>query len=295
MTENVIDRGLMLLDKPSGITSHTAVRRASRALGIKKAGHAGTLDPLATGLMLVGLGRATRLLEYLVGCDKTYIATIRLGESRDTLDREGEITATAEVPPFTADEIEAVINRYRGDITQTPPAHSAIKVDGVALHRRARRGEVFDIPTREVTIKKLEVVSMELPDLVIEVECTSGTYIRSLARDIGDALGVGGAIWELRRTHCGPFDVQDALTLEELDDQGPAAWSKVLPPKTMLPGVTVVKLDDAQRQTIMNGGSISAQPDLVEGDEIALASPDGSLIGIARIKEGRIKPRKVIA
>jgi tRNA pseudouridine55 synthase len=295
MTDDAINQGLLLLDKPTGMTSHTAVRRASRAIGIKKGGHAGTLDPLATGLMLVGLGRATRLLEFLVGCDKTYLATIRLGESRDTLDREGELTRTCEVPDFSPEELEAVLAPLRGRITQTPPAYSAIKVDGVALHKRARRGEEFEVPKREVTIHRLEIVNAALPDLQIEVDCSSGTYIRSLARDIGDALGVGGSIWELRRTHCGDFSVEDALTLENLEALGSEALPSLLGYGAMLPGMPTVEIDDAQSQTIINGGSLVADAKLTEGDEIALTIKGGALIAIARVKDGRVKPRKVMA
>jgi tRNA pseudouridine55 synthase len=288
------DRGFLLLDKPEGLTSHTAIRRASAALGADKAGHAGTLDPLATGLMLVGLGRGSRLLENLVGCGKTYLATLRLGEVRDTLDREGAVVETRPVPDLTRETVGNALSAFRGEITQIPPQHSAIKVGGVPLHRRTRRGEDVEPPPRTVTISELELLSMELPELRLKISCSSGTYVRSLARDLGEALGCGACLWELRRVACGPFRVEDAVTLAELQERGAAAWDKVLPVERMVEGLPCRRLSPEELEKIRHGIALpldEANP-APEGD-LALFAPDGSLAAIGHAVNALLRPRKV--
>jgi tRNA pseudouridine55 synthase len=292
MTDSGV-RGLLLLDKPTGITSHTAVRRAARLLGGARTGHAGTLDPLASGLLLVGLGNATRLLEFLVGLDKTYRAVIRLGEMRDTLDREGKILETRPVEGVTPGRVAETLGAFRGEIEQLPPLHSAIKDRGVPLHRRVRRGEEVTVSPRRVRIDRIDLLGLDGPELSVEVACSSGTYIRSLARDIGERLGTGACLWELRRTACGPFSVEDAVTLEQLDAEGPRAASRLLPAERMAEGLPRRVLDDARKNAASHGMKIA--DDGPEGEETALFGEDGALVALAVRRQGFLCPRKVFA
>jgi len=204
------------------MTSHDVVSKVRKLAGTRKVGHAGTLDPMATGLLVLGIESATKLLTFVVGADKTYVATIRLGLSTITDDREGEVIEQASSEKITAvtnEQIEIELSKLRGVIQQVPSAVSAIKVNGEKAYDRVRAGEVFELKSREVTISKLEVVGeirreANHIDLDIIVECSSGTYIRAIARDLGAALGVGGHLTELRRTHIGKFNVEDAMTLD---------------------------------------------------------------------------------
>lgn len=212
---------IVLVDKPQGVTSHDVVATSRKVFGTRRVGHAGTLDPMATGLLLLGVNKATRLLTYLVGETKTYETTIRLGESTNTDDAEGEITAQAtqaEIDHVHNDDIAAVISaQLTGDIMQRPSAVSAVKINGQRAYKRVRAGEDVEIPAREVTIYDFSVSSVTRDDSYIDVvatvTCSSGTYIRALARDLGSALGIGGHLIALRRTKIGPFDVADAAAL----------------------------------------------------------------------------------
>jgi tRNA pseudouridine55 synthase len=217
--------GLAIVDKPAGWTSHQVVGRIRRLAGTRKVGHAGTLDPMATGVLLVGLEKATRLLGYLALSDKAYEATIRLGIGTITDDAEGEVITTASAAGLDNAEIEAAMAKLRGDILQVPAAVSAIKIDGVRSYRRVRAGESVELPERLVTVRRFELLGrrgVEVDgvgciDLSVAVECSSGTYIRALARDMGAALGVGGHLTTLRRTRVGAFTLDEAQTLEEAE------------------------------------------------------------------------------
>jgi tRNA pseudouridine55 synthase len=217
--------GLAIVDKPAGWTSHQVVGRIRRLAGTRKVGHAGTLDPMATGVLLVGVEKATRLLGYLALSDKAYEATIRLGIGTITDDAEGEVITTASAAGLDNAEIEAAMAKLRGDILQVPAAVSAIKIDGVRSYRRVRAGESVELPERLVTIRRFELLGrrgVEVDgvgciDLSVAVECSSGTYIRALARDMGAALGVGGHLTTLRRTRVGAFTLDEAQTLEEAE------------------------------------------------------------------------------
>jgi tRNA pseudouridine55 synthase len=214
--------GLAILDKPSGWTSHQVVGRIRRLAGTRKVGHAGTLDPMATGVLIVGIEKATRLLGYLALSDKVYEATIRLGIATITDDAEGEVVATTGAADLGEADIEAAIARLRGDILQVPAAVSAIKINGVRSYRRVRAGQPVELVERPVTIRRferlgrreVEVDGVGCVDLSVVVECSSGTYIRALARDLGAALGVGGHLSSLRRTRVGTFTLDEAQTLE---------------------------------------------------------------------------------
>jgi tRNA pseudouridine55 synthase len=212
--------GLLLVDKPGGMTSHDVVARARRVLSVRKVGHAGTLDPMATGLLVLGVGSATRLLGYVGGHDKTYEATIRLGQTTVTDDREGEVLATASTAGLDDDAIRAALAAQTGPLQQVPSSVSAVKVAGRRSYDRVRAGEDVVLEPRSVTVHRLDVhrIARPEPDLVdvdVTVECTAGTYIRAIARDAGAALGVGGHLTALRRTASGPFALSQAAPVED--------------------------------------------------------------------------------
>ncbi len=286
--------GLLVCHKPEGPSSHAAVARVRRALGARKAGHAGTLDPMASGVLLVGLNRSTRLLEYLVGHDKTYRARVRLGEVRDTLDREGELLETRPVPDLDPGRVEAVLARFRGRIEQVPPDFSAIKVGGEPLYRKRRRGEAVCPPPRTVEIRELRLIRVEPPDIELEVTCSAGTYVRSLARDLGEALGCGASLWGLVRVRSGPFSLGDAVPLEEVEALGPGAWDRVLPPERMVPGLPGVRLSPDQVARVLNGRDVPWDGDLARGPVVALLDPLGRLVGVGRVEGRALRPAKVL-
>ena len=211
--------GILLVDKPGGMTSHDVVARARRALSVRKVGHAGTLDPMATGLLLLGVGSATRLLGYLGGHDKTYEATIRLGQATVTDDREGEVVATVSTGHLDDAVVRAALAAQTGPLLQVPSSVSAVKVAGRRSYDRVRAGETVELEPRKVTVHRLEVHRVErvgdFVDADVTVACTAGTYIRAIARDAGAALGVGGHLTVLRRSVSGPFRVTDAATVED--------------------------------------------------------------------------------
>jgi tRNA pseudouridine55 synthase len=218
--------GILLVDKPGGLTSHDVVARARRAMGTRKIGHAGTLDPMATGLLVLGVESATRLLTFVVGLDKTYLATIRLGAATDTDDADGQVIVRAErsaIEAVTGEGIAAGIDALTGPISQVPSTVSAIKIDGRRAYDLAREGVDVQLTSRAVTVSRFAVRAQrrteEFVDLDVEVDCSSGTYIRALARDLGRALGTGGHLTALRRTRVGPFDVADAVTPDGIGAQ----------------------------------------------------------------------------
>ncbi len=210
--------GLLLIDKPIGWTSHDVVAKLRGILKIRAIGHAGTLDPFATGLLVLGIGKGTKRLTALVGVDKAYLATVRLGATSDTFDKDGVILELSEPSVPTREQIESALDQFRGDYEQFAPLHSAKKIGGKKLYDLARAGKATEEmrPKKQVTIDAIEIIDYAWPNLVIDVKCGSGTYIRSLADDIGRALGTGGYCLELRRSKVGDFDVKDALTLEGL-------------------------------------------------------------------------------
>ena len=208
--------GLVLLDKPAGITSHDLVARTRKAMGTRKVGHAGTLDPMATGLMMLGVNQGTKLMQFVSGLDKTYLATIKLGSATTTDDAEGEVVSTGDAGGITQEQIDREIAKLRGEIEQVPSSVSAISIRGKRAHQLVREGVEVEIPARRVTIKRFEQLgelqhSAGSVSFDVVVDCSSGTYIRALARDIGGSLGVGGHLTALRRTRIGAFDVASAF------------------------------------------------------------------------------------
>lgn len=221
--------GLVIVDKPAGITSHDVVSRCRRFFGTRKVGHAGTLDPMATGVLVIGIERATKILGLLTTSVKSYAATIRLGQTTSTEDAEGEVLQTISAVHLTDSQIHAAIAGLRGDIAQVPSAVSAIKVAGKRSYQLAREGRAVELPARPVRIERFELLNAhrtgEFVDLDVEVDCSAGTYIRALARDLGDELGVGGHLTALRRTRAGSFGLDQARTLDELGESPRLSYS----------------------------------------------------------------------
>jgi tRNA pseudouridine55 synthase len=208
--------GALLVDKPVGLTSHDVVDRIRRRFGFKKVGHCGTLDPAATGLLVIMLERGTKLQNQFMSADKTYEGTMLLGVSTDSQDSDGAVIAEKPVPPLTGDDIENVFTKFRGDIQQVPPMVSAVKHQGTPLYKLARKGKTVEREPRLVHIYDLRLLKLDLPRVQFGVTCTKGTYVRTLCADIGDALGCGAHLADLRRTRSGDFDVKDAHPLEKL-------------------------------------------------------------------------------
>ncbi|MET1044929.1 MAG: tRNA pseudouridine(55) synthase TruB [Microbacteriaceae bacterium] len=282
--------GILLLDKPAGLTSHDVVSRVRKLAGTRKVGHAGTLDPMATGLLVLGLNSSTRLLTYLVGLDKEYLATIRLGQSSTTDDAEGEISDTADTSAITDVDLAREIATLTGPIEQVPSSVSAIKVDGRRAYDRARAGETVVLKSRPVTIHEfatLDIRRGEHLDLDVRIRCSSGTYIRALARDLGAALGVGGHLTALRRSQVGPFDVTDAASLTD-------ATPESLAERLQHPAAIATRLFDAidlsaeQTRDLTQGKRISV--DTADTECAAAISPEGRLVGLLKVAGGTARP-----
>lgn len=280
-------RGILLVDKPGGITSHDVVARARRALQTRKIGHAGTLDPMATGLLVLGVGPATRLLTYIVGLDKTYEATIRLGVATDSDDADGVETARTDAGAVTDDAIATGIAALTGPLSQVPSRVSAIKVGGRRAYDLARAGEHVELAARNVTVSRFESTAVhrhgDVIDVDVVVDCTSGTYIRALARDLGAALGVGGHLTALRRTRIGPFEVVGAVS--EIAP-GTALRSDAEVAASLL-GVFPVTADEAR--DLRHGKRLAgAAVRLVTANPAAI-DPEGRLIGIVERRGDDVK------
>jgi len=287
-----VTSGLLLVDKPQGVTSHDVVARARRLLGTRKVGHAGTLDPMATGLLLLGVDSATRLLTYLVGLDKEYTATIRLGVATDTDDAEGEVVDTRDASGVTDAAISAGIGELTGAIEQVPSTYSAIKVDGRRAYDRARSGEQVELTARPVTIHAFELLASrrdgDLVDLDVRVACSSGTYIRALARDLGAGLDVGGHLTALRRTRVGPFAVADAVQLPDPREHPDAVAPGLLEPADVAAQLfPVVHLDADQTRDLAHGKRVEL--DEPDADLAAALTPDGRLAALIELRRGRAR------
>lgn len=243
--------GVLLLDKPVGLSSNDALIKAKRLLNAKKAGHTGTLDPFATGLLPLCFGEATKFSQDLLEADKSYDTTVHLGQTTDTGDTEGQVLATREVK-VTREQIEAVLAQFRGPIKQVPPMYSALKRDGKPLYEYAREGITLEREARDVTIHKLELLAYEAPFLKLSVTCSKGTYIRVLGEDIGKALGCGAHLHALRRTQVGALSAEHMVTLEELAAQA-APLGLLSPVDALLSSFPAVQLDEALAKRFLNG------------------------------------------
>jgi tRNA pseudouridine55 synthase len=289
--------GLVIVDKPSEWTSHDVVARVRRLAGTRKVGHAGTLDPMATGVLVLGVERATRLLTFLVGATKSYDATIRLGAATITDDAQGEVTIRKDASGVTPEAIDRELAALRGPILQVPSAVSAIKVDGRRSYARVRAGEQVCLPTRPVTVHRFDLLGVRpdeadghgVLDLAVSVDCSSGTYVRALARDLGAALGVGGHLTALRRTRVGPYGLDVAHTLDEL-----AARFDLLPMATAARAAFPAReLTDKDAQRLAHGQRL---PAIGLGEEpVAAFAPDGSLVAIVAEQGPTTRPLLVLA
>ncbi|WP_255626091.1 tRNA pseudouridine(55) synthase TruB [Dermatobacter hominis] len=283
-----------MVDKPSGWTSHDVVARCRRLLGTRKVGHSGTLDPMATGVLVLGVGRATRLLNFLGGLPKTYEAEIRLGVETDSLDADGTVTATHDMAAPTEAQVAAAAADLTGDLMQVPPMVSAIKIDGQRLHERARRGEVVDRPPRPVTVRRFDVSATDDPMVWrATVECSAGTYVRVLAADLGAALGGGAHLGALRRTAVGPFALDDAVAL---DDVAPEA---LLPPSAIDRVMASVEVDAATAVDVGHGKVLGRDrmglPDEA-GGPWAVLDGAGALLAVYEPHRGAtVKPAFVLS
>lgn len=284
--------GFLNIHKPSGPSSHDIIAQFRRASGIRRVGHTGTLDPLASGVLPLCIGRATRLSEYLLRSDKRYRARIHLGIATNTYDKEGEITCRAEISGISRDDVMAALAPFRGPIAQQAPRFSAIKRQGRKLYERARAGETFTPPIRQVFIHELTLREWRPPELELEVCCSAGTYIRSLAHDLGEALATGAHLSALMRTASGPFCIADALPLERILSSG--NWqSQLLPPQWPFASWPKICLNGTDAATIRNGGRIERQCATPAG-KLALAMHEGQLIAIITAREESWQPVKVL-
>lgn len=295
--------GWVLLDKPAGMTSTQAVAAVRRLFDAQKAGHAGTLDPLATGLLPIALGEATKTVPHIVDSRKMYRFTVRWGTATDTDDAEGRVIATSEVRPDRA-AIEAALSEFEGEIEQVPPRFSAIKVDGERAYDLARAGENVDLAPRRVTVHRLTLAGMLDRDRAeFLMECGKGAYVRSLARDLAEALGTVGHVEILRRIAVGPFREAAAISLESLKTLGhsAAASNTLLPVETALADIPALALTEAEASRLRAGQSVGLlrRSDLnrigsLEDGALVCATADGRLVAIARYESGEVKPVRVM-
>jgi tRNA pseudouridine55 synthase len=287
--------GILLLDKPVGLTSNAALGRAKRVLGIRKAGHAGTLDPMASGLLVLCFGEATKVSGFLLDAAKAYSAEATLGIVTDSEDAEGQVIAEHPVPELDRDRIGQVLKRFRGDIEQIPPMYSALKQGGKRLYTLARKGETVERPPRPVTIHRLELTGLDLPRLTLEVDCSKGTYIRSLVRDIGAALGCGAHLSALRRTLSAPFKLTDAIALGDLESLNPQeARTLLLPPDQALTHLPEIHLDPIQSTRIRHGQRLAGLDSSASG--LVRVYDNQTFIGIGESDgQGHLKPRRLMA
>ena len=294
--------GFLTIDKPEGWTSHDVVAKIRRLSGVRRVGHAGTLDPFATGLLVVGVGQATRLIQYVQNTTKTYHATLKLGEETDTFDPEGRVTASAAGPPWPSlADVTATLGRYSGDIEQIPPAYSAVHVDGKRAYELARSGQQVDLPARAVSIHSLDVSRYAPPLLDLTVVCSPGTYIRSLARDIGRELGCFAFCQALRRTQSGAFQLDDAHTLDALDAENfRACWPHIaLPPDSAVASFPMVGLSEGQTTAWYHGQSLRdvqvSTSDTI-GELVRVYAAGGAFAGLGQFEAGNeLRPALVFS
>ena len=278
----MIPSGILLVDKPMDWSSAKAVAVIKRLSGKMKTGHAGTLDPFATGLLVICLGKATRLAGFLLASSKTYIADMVLGADTDTQDRTGTVLAEKDVPQISEDEMKRLFEMFVGEQKQVPPAYSALKQDGQPLYKLARKGQMVLKPPREITVYDISLIEMALPLVRFEVTVSAGTYIRTLCADMGQKIGCGAYLKELRRTKSGFFEVEEAFSIEALERQDEAGWAeKIRPMNAVLPDFTALRVSDDVLPKIKNGvGLTPADLEKVADREKTLAQMKYNLLKI---------------
>ena len=283
-----------MVDKPGGMTSHDVVARVRRLAKTRRVGHGGTLDPMATGVLIIGVNRATRLLTYVIGAEKSYRATIRLGETTITDDAEGDVTARVPVAGVSEDAIRFGLEAQTGEIDQVPSAVSAIKVNGQRAYKRVRDGEDVVLPPRRITVHRLDVLDIrpagDVIDVDIDVTCSSGTYIRAIARDLGATLGVGGHLTALRRTAVGGLTLAESSTLEQLEERAPDVVGLSMADAARRAFRERVATEE-EAKVLSHGGPLAAVG--IEGP-YAVFGPDGVLLAIVSEREGRARAEIVL-
>lgn len=275
--------GVLLVDKPAGMSSFDVLRELRRVFRTKKMGHAGTLDPFATGLLVVCFGDYTRFAGYLTDDSKEYVAGLRLGERTTTDDCDGDIVASAALPSDWAASLEAAIPAFRGTIQQVPPIYSAIHVDGQRAYALARKGEDVELEARTITVESLDIVGWTEQGASLFVRASKGTYIRSLARDLGEVLGVGGHLDALRRVRSGAFSIEEAHTLDALQVMGPAAAEVLIQGADALRGMPVLTVDADDRRRMLFGQT-AYQPEDIALGVYALFDQEGVLLGVGEVE-----------
>jgi tRNA pseudouridine55 synthase len=292
--KNVVS-GVLVVDKPINMTSHDVVQVIRRGTGIRRAGHTGTLDPRASGVLVILIGPAVRLSEFVSASDKRYQATIRLGSTTDTYDAEGSLTDVTSEINVTEDEFNNILDRFVGEIEQVPPPYSAVKVKGRKAYEMARKGEEVILEPRKINVFSLEVLEWDPPEAVIDVFCSSGTYVRSLTNDLGQALGTGAYLVGLRRTKNGRFTLRDAIPLRRIKEAFDAGdWYRYLiPAAEALSEWPLIELDADQVEKVRHGHRIPAEPG--ETGWARGVSEQGDLVALIEVNEetGEWQPRKV--
>ncbi|HEC62216.1 MAG TPA: tRNA pseudouridine(55) synthase TruB [bacterium] len=292
--KNIVS-GVLVVDKPIGLTSHDVVQIIRRGTGIRRAGHTGTLDPRASGVLVVLVGPAVRLSEYVSASDKRYQATIRLGRSTDTYDSEGTITGTAPLQDITEEGFNEILQTFIGEIEQVPPPYSAIKVKGRRAYNMARKGEKVELEPRKISVYSLELLEWAPPEVVIDVFCSSGTYVRSLANDLGDELGCGAYLIGLRRTKSGRFTLRDAIPLRRLQEAFDAGdwYMNLIPAAEALSDWPLIELNGDEVELVRHGHRVPAE----SGSQgwARGVSQQGDLVALLEFieEDGEWQPRKV--
>ena len=293
--------GVLVIDKPQGPTSFEVVRRVRSALGLKRAGHTGTLDPMATGVLPVCLGEATKLAGLLTEGDKAYDAVVRLGVVTDTQDVTGTVLETRAVPPLSTDLLEAALQRFRGTFSQVPPMYSAVKVKGKRLYERARAGESVERTPRQVTVYSLVLRDFSASECTLSVRCSKGFFVRTLAEDLGRTLGCGGALKSLRRTASGPFGLDRTLPLSQVEALGVAGpegraelGARIVSMADALPDLPVVRVSERDVPHVVHGVPLVLGSSAPEG-RVRVLAPDGTLLAVGDVHEGRLGYVRVVA
>jgi tRNA pseudouridine55 synthase len=285
--------GVLPIDKPAGPTSHDMVAAARRALRTRRIGHTGTLDPFASGLLLLCVGPSTRIAEYLSGLDKTYRARVRLGQTTDTDDATGEVQAERAAAGVSRAGVEVVLTTMRGDVLQRPPAYSAKKRGGERAYAAARAGRPLELEPVAVHIDDISITAFDPPLIDLEITCGSGTYIRAIARDLGEALGTGAHLTELRRTRIGTIGVETALPLDALGDEA-AVMAALLPPLRALAHLPRVEIDGTELEHVRHGRALRGRETVTADAGVVLLADADRLVAVAECRDGVLHPRKVL-
>lgn len=288
-TAPIAPDGVVVVDKPAGMTSHDVVARIRRLARTRRVGHAGTLDPMATGVLVVGIGRATRLLGHLTGGEKEYDATMRLGVTTTTDDAEGDVVEVRDAAVVNDDALAAAVASFVGDIEQVPAAVSAVKVGGVRAYQRVRRGEDVELAPRQVHVAAFDLVARRGDDVDVHVECSTGTYVRALARDVGAALGVGAHLTALRRTRVGPFGLDDAHTLDALAER-----LDVVPLADVV-AATFPRWDVSGEEARRIGLGQRLAPVGLPAGPVGVFDPDGAVVALVEERDDAVRPTVVFA